>query len=128
MAQQRLPKASRSRADALSIAKDGRAFADSARPMRPDKLAPLSTRQVVGNGLVHVLLAVHYAVSGRIGSNALSLSPEIITMDTGSVPQIEPPERLGEVCDRGRGNPQAWGRQCPCPKDRKHGTNHHPTR
>ena len=52
--------------------------------MRPDTSAQLSTTQVVRNGLVCVLSAVHYAVSGSIGPNARSVSPKIITMDTGS--------------------------------------------
>ena len=84
IARQRSRKAPRSKADAISLAKDVRASVDSARPMRPDKSAPLSTTPVVRNGLVCVLSAVHYAVLGGIGPNARSLSPKIITMDTGS--------------------------------------------
>lgn len=84
MARQRSRKASRSRADAISLAKDVRDSVESERPMRLDTSAPLSTTQVVRNGLVRVLSAVYYAVSGSIGLNARSLSPKIITMDTGS--------------------------------------------
>ena len=63
MARQRSRKASQSRADAISLAKDVRASVDSERPMRPDTSAPLSTTQVVRNDLVCVLSEVHYAVS-----------------------------------------------------------------
>ena len=84
IARQRSRKAQRSRADAISLAKDVRASVDSARPMRPEKSAPLSNTPVVRNGLMCVLSVVHYAVSGSIGPNARSLSPKIITRDTGS--------------------------------------------